>query len=145
MIRRPPRSTLFPYTTLFRSHPVVHLEIAEIPGGRGAAARELVAEIDVSDEIELHPAPAPGLHGAEDPARVQVGDRLGRHHAGFLGLGRPAAQRGHERSRARYRLLVGDAGKTLRTLVRGVHQAATLAFVVFFFDAFMDEARGIWE
>src|SRR3989475_7097011 len=24
MIRRPPRSTLFPYTTLFRSHHVVH-------------------------------------------------------------------------------------------------------------------------
>src|SRR5437870_11475301 len=24
MIRRPPRSTLFPYTTLFRSHKVVH-------------------------------------------------------------------------------------------------------------------------
>src|SRR5256884_9956351 len=24
MIRRPPRSTLFPYTTLFRSHPHVH-------------------------------------------------------------------------------------------------------------------------
>src|SRR2546426_7171311 len=24
MIRRPPRSTLFPYTTLFRSHPDVH-------------------------------------------------------------------------------------------------------------------------
>src|SRR2546422_4180010 len=26
MIRRPPRSTLFPYTTLFRSHPVRHDE-----------------------------------------------------------------------------------------------------------------------
>src|SRR6201990_3756871 len=25
MIRRPPRSTLFPYTTLFRSHPSRHL------------------------------------------------------------------------------------------------------------------------
>src|ERR1039457_7527489 len=25
MIRRPPRSTLFPYTTLFRSHPTTHL------------------------------------------------------------------------------------------------------------------------
>src|SRR3712207_8218250 len=25
MIRRPPRSTLFPYTTLFRSHPQVNL------------------------------------------------------------------------------------------------------------------------
>src|SRR5258708_27233131 len=24
MIRRPPRSTLFPYTTLFRSHPQIH-------------------------------------------------------------------------------------------------------------------------
>src|SRR2546422_8028218 len=30
MIRRPPRSTLFPYTTLFRSRP---------PGGAGPAAR----------------------------------------------------------------------------------------------------------
>src|SRR2546426_8548427 len=30
MIRRPPRSTLFPYTTLFRSHP------ARRPGGRRA-------------------------------------------------------------------------------------------------------------
>src|SRR2546426_12485133 len=29
MIRRPPRSTLFPYTTLFRSHAVLH--------GRGVA------------------------------------------------------------------------------------------------------------
>src|SRR3712207_9426860 len=26
MIRRPPRSTLFPYTTLFRSVPVAHVE-----------------------------------------------------------------------------------------------------------------------
>src|SRR5258708_18741677 len=32
MIRRPPRSTLFPYTTLFRS--------ADDRGGRGAAERE---------------------------------------------------------------------------------------------------------
>src|SRR5258708_9223341 len=28
MIRRPPRSTLFPYTTLFRSHPAALLGIA---------------------------------------------------------------------------------------------------------------------
>src|SRR5256885_4932196 len=32
MIRRPPRSTLFPYTTLFRSH-----ETLAIPRGRGLA------------------------------------------------------------------------------------------------------------
>src|SRR3989441_12832449 len=29
MIRRPPRSTLFPYTTLFRSAAVIHFEGAE--------------------------------------------------------------------------------------------------------------------
>src|SRR5947199_7754759 len=28
MIRRPPRSTLFPYTTLFRSHPCLVREVA---------------------------------------------------------------------------------------------------------------------
>src|SRR5258708_30595593 len=28
MIRRPPRSTLFPYTTLFRSTPLTHLIVA---------------------------------------------------------------------------------------------------------------------
>src|SRR3712207_8768090 len=39
MIRRPPRSTLFPYTTLFRSQPP---DAAEAP----AAAREPVAKTD---------------------------------------------------------------------------------------------------
>src|SRR5260221_9711394 len=34
MIRRPPRSTLFPYTTLFRSCSVANLHAAQ-PGGRG--------------------------------------------------------------------------------------------------------------
>src|SRR2546426_5712449 len=34
MIRRPPRSTLFPYTTLFRSGLATFLEVR---GGRGAA------------------------------------------------------------------------------------------------------------
>src|SRR5256885_12830287 len=38
MIRRPPRSTLFPYTTLFRSHSVQKLplpNIRKVPGNRG--------------------------------------------------------------------------------------------------------------
>src|SRR2546430_10598024 len=38
MIRRPPRSTLFPYTTLFRSF------VTRAPGGRGAV-REVIDEI----------------------------------------------------------------------------------------------------
>src|SRR5256885_8790056 len=33
MIRRPPRSTLFPYTTLFRSVPVRTRTRARLPGG----------------------------------------------------------------------------------------------------------------
>src|SRR3712207_7903424 len=35
MIRRPPRSTLFPYTTLFRSHQVGHLLGRRLLGGLG--------------------------------------------------------------------------------------------------------------
>src|SRR3712207_8897121 len=40
MIRRPPRSTLFPYTTLFRSWPEVHVHLVaglhEVVDGRDA-------------------------------------------------------------------------------------------------------------
>src|SRR5258705_8405540 len=38
MIRRPPRSTLFPYTTLFRSHRSVHRHV-HAGEGRGAGSR----------------------------------------------------------------------------------------------------------
>src|SRR5256886_11493315 len=37
MIRRPPRSTLFPYTTLFRSAEPFRLQHQEGPGRRGSA------------------------------------------------------------------------------------------------------------
>src|SRR2546422_11487819 len=41
MIRRPPRSTLFPYTTLFRSHPNPQRGVVlPEPGHRGSLARE---------------------------------------------------------------------------------------------------------
>src|SRR2546429_6121102 len=39
MIRRPPRSTLFPYTTLFRSRHPRAVAAAGGDGGRGRAAR----------------------------------------------------------------------------------------------------------
>src|SRR2546430_13846828 len=60
MIRRPPRSTLFPYTTLFRS-----LELATLGGARalgleqeiGSIARGKRADLGVLDlsEPHLHP------------------------------------------------------------------------------------------
>src|SRR2546427_8047715 len=45
MIRRPPRSTLFPYTTLFRSHAAHHLRLDQsarghqVPGRGGGHVR----------------------------------------------------------------------------------------------------------
>src|SRR5256886_8824869 len=55
MIRRPPRSTLFPYTTLFRS-----LHLAELAGAReevlGDLELELTADQRVGDDeaVERH-------------------------------------------------------------------------------------------
>src|SRR2546422_7984823 len=46
MMRRPPRSTLFPYTTLFRSHALVGIEIvclSECPGTLGDPLRNPTA------------------------------------------------------------------------------------------------------
>src|SRR2546427_9890252 len=104
MIRRPPRSTLFPYTTLFRSrvgdargdqgigvltpqlflgalvvereHPVVHAEVRDVPGRRGAAAADLGGDVEQGHELELPAAPAPGLMGPGEAGALQIGPRL---------------------------------------------------------------------
>src|SRR3712207_7589431 len=47
MIRRPPRSTLFPYTTLFRSH--VRLELALPRGDDGGERLVDLEQVDVAD------------------------------------------------------------------------------------------------
>src|SRR3712207_7400319 len=60
MIRRPPRSTLFPYTTLFRSDPHAHLERARVAGP--------VQLLDVQRGDVLQPGRAP------DPGRARVPD-----------------------------------------------------------------------
>src|SRR3712207_7458567 len=59
MIRRPPRSTLFPYTTLFRSHgaPGPHVEVRVLAAGEehaaGDAAHVGVGGHDLGDERRL--------------------------------------------------------------------------------------------
>src|SRR2546422_7991923 len=90
MIRRPPRSTLFPYTTLFRSLP------ADGEGGR------------------LRPATASVGRGAEVPRELPGGGRAGgqpRPRERLVGQGRPhslagtqpqRARRGHESGRTRW-------------------------------------------
>jgi hypothetical protein len=53
MIRRPPRSTLFPYTTLFRSAAAVGADLGPSPAGRGAAAKvRLLAVVGTQDMAE---------------------------------------------------------------------------------------------
>src|SRR2546422_5162245 len=62
MIRRPPRSTLFPYTTLFRSGPA--LAAAHAEGGQ-ATREALPAELQRQGQDEARPA---------GPHRVPQGD-----------------------------------------------------------------------
>src|SRR2546422_4545132 len=72
MIRRPPRSTLFPYTTLFRSdRPPVPPRPPEVP-------EELILEHDSFDE-----SLAPG-QGREDPPRDGEEDQRSEEHTSEL-------------------------------------------------------------
>src|SRR2546427_1431210 len=67
MIRRPPRSTLFPYTTLFRSVRI--------------AKRRVLLRIAVGVQLELPRglvvAPDGGVESAEEPVQVRRGLELG--------------------------------------------------------------------
>src|SRR3712207_7362586 len=47
MIRRPPRSTLFPYTTLFRSPALAHPLGLELERGIDAPGQRVVADVDL--------------------------------------------------------------------------------------------------
>src|SRR3712207_8337861 len=74
MIRRPPRSTLFPYTTLFRSHGA-----HEVGAPVGERLRE-VAAARVADERRLAPlAVDDALDAALEPDRKST--RLNSSHA----------------------------------------------------------------
>src|SRR3712207_9353557 len=64
MIRRPPRSTLFPYTTLFRSP--LHRLVRRDP------RRELRATDRAADEVRAGVADErPDEHGGDDPSAVR--------------------------------------------------------------------------
>src|SRR3712207_8831270 len=92
MIRRPPRSTLFPYTTLFRSqvlglaagHISVELGVAEQRGAEAllAVLRGLALRLQA---LRAHPAGAAGdVERDDDPvAGLDGGDRGAdlAHHA----------------------------------------------------------------
>src|SRR5438128_11634949 len=81
MLRRPPRSTLFPYTTLFRSQRLI-AELCRAAGGAIALiSGRSIADIDrlVRDDR----LPVAGQHGLE---RRDAAGRVSRHAGPAQGL-----------------------------------------------------------
>src|SRR5687768_17960379 len=87
MIRPPPRSTLFPYTTLFRSFPVlpgkedaVHALAKEMAGSRSKEASEFYGHFDVTHEswhLQQTPhGPRSEEHTSELQSRLHLVCRL---------------------------------------------------------------------
>src|SRR3712207_9069544 len=95
MIRRPPRSTLFPYTTLFRSDLLRSRVFATcagfVPGAHELVFGELAVELVRGEELVV------GTDAA-DPALVEDHDPVGVHD------GREAVGDHHDRAP------LGDAG-----------------------------------
>src|SRR5690349_23413243 len=76
MIRRPPRSTLFPYTTLFRSRVIQTYEgIVYMDFDK-----PLMESRGYGEYTELKPAKLPPLYVAFDPERDRKSTRLNSSH-----------------------------------------------------------------
>src|SRR5258708_21217980 len=52
MIRRPPRSTLFPYTTLFRSHPRRDLRFSRLPKSTAHRVLAMLTQVAAVEQVE---------------------------------------------------------------------------------------------
>src|SRR3712207_1430523 len=122
MIRRPPRSTLFPYTTLFRSPSA---RIAEPSSGRGLSLRRLegrgvghglgvllprlgeAPRRDVVDDLRQEAQ----AHGGEGPAPQRAGVVAGVDEAPVLGRDRALV---HPVREAVDRAELGEASAALR-------------------------------
>src|SRR2546429_3226128 len=82
MIRRPPRSTLFPYTTLFRSrtawhvHPLGQTLIVVFGTGRVQRWGEPIEEIRPGDVIWFSPGERSEEHTSELQSRLHLVCRL---------------------------------------------------------------------
>src|SRR5256885_14306076 len=70
MIRRPPRSTLFPYTTLFRSRGATDARIHALHGGRRERRRDREREQHVADDDRL-----PGVEPSQSAERAAAGEQ----------------------------------------------------------------------
>src|SRR3712207_7395376 len=83
MIRRPPRSTLFPYTTLFRSRrePAAALRRAALGYGLSALGARRTAVILSGAKDLLSPEPRPTADPSAAPQEDRKSTRLNSSHA----------------------------------------------------------------
>src|SRR5256885_12296780 len=88
MIRRPPRSTLFPYTTLFRSvleAGALLVQLVQRPAARLGEREDLRPQIGGAVRREGDRDPAVGGAGGLDPADArEPAERFGHARAGRL-------------------------------------------------------------
>src|SRR3712207_7330145 len=77
MIRRPPRSTLFPYTTLFRSAPGVQPQVLRLDVELADPLADQGIRVDAALARELHQVAERDLHARRD----RKSTRLNSSHA----------------------------------------------------------------
>src|SRR5260221_8768972 len=77
MIRRPPRSTLFPYTTLFRSGCFERVPLAHPPFEKSAGRLGVVVRLEADSLLFQLPADAVGIRqrAIVDEAKVLAGGK----------------------------------------------------------------------
>src|SRR2546422_8487984 len=80
MIRRPPRSTLFPYTTLFRSLRAARVGAGGVGDDLGQVARGVVGVLHVVRIVGPGPANQPALSGQRWRSEEHTSELQSRLH-----------------------------------------------------------------
>src|SRR2546427_5359380 len=75
MIRRPPRSTLFPYTTLFRAPLLGGLVEVRVQDGNGRLVRKLLRETDIP--VREYPLLSRGRESQDSEGSFRAHQRYG--------------------------------------------------------------------
>src|SRR5947208_6209913 len=76
MIRRPPRSTLFPYTTLFRSRGAAERPVGPRPGRRLLSRARLVDDLVSTERLQAALGTAGLSRSEEHTSELQSPDHL---------------------------------------------------------------------
>src|SRR5712664_4239497 len=126
MIRRPPRSTLFPYTTLFRSHRFLHDRIGPRSRRRGHSRRGDPARVDRYRNSCLRrrarPRPPAQPHGADEACWHRRRNRQ-RHCLADIGRGFLCDQR---HTRCIGRALISVTPFSYRTSIMAIYDLVVI-------------------